>query len=1024
MNLCTLGTLELSDTSFRRPVPLLLLSYLSIENRTHQRGRLADLFWPYAGDLRENRLSPQAYPLYLLIESTLERGSHATVPCTLLSRELDLPPKLSSVMTKLAPVHAELKRAGIVSDVQARNTGATVAVRYELSKQFLAEREGSGEDRAKRNLRLALHKLAQVGKYAPLEKGRRWVRSTLPTDVHALTSVLEADDIVQARSLYRGDFLNGVEGWLTEVGFELGGDLESWIAGTRREVAGRMQRGLLKAAERQAVRGAKKDAGELALEAYALYPSPELTNQELNLLCSLLDLGDHEAAERVRSQLASRGISLVLVTSEALNANLAWTPASKNQSAFPDTKGLYGSIARASVEHFTGREAELTALTRAVTDARVKHVHVRGRPGIGKSAVVNKLMLELDRTASPFDLIFYLPFQHPPHSLPESLLELLAESNAELRHSWNSRAETGVKLELLLASLRGQRTLLVLDNLEKLAGSEAQGELGLLIHMLVDRNDTPTLLTVGHHAVVLPEGLVGRAFQRQREVPLEGGLQFEDAATLLRKLDGDGQLGLADADAESLRAVCERAHGLPKVLQGIAGSLRTSPTLTLADVVTDSTVTERLHHDYVEDIYAQLSDPAREVINLCAVFAEPVPLGALTALLPHLNVRKVLDPLCGSYLVALVRSPETKVSLHEVDRAAIYRLLQNPNDGEVLRLHQAVATFHLKSASPRPWNTLEKLTGHLKGFQHLMSAGDFESACRVLLLVGIDHLHRLGYPALLLKLHKQLENRLNDDHLKSEHLNVMGVTNLALGQVEQAIKHFNDALVLSSVIGNERLSEDLMGNLGLSHYKLGLIELALMYYKDALKRIRKRGRFEEEHKYLGALALCYLEEKRLEYAARHFEKAIKVSHACGNEQALGLWYGSLARVECDRGELESAGENARQALTYTRKTGNRRSEACTLDNLGRVYVARDEVATGVALWLCSYRLHQEVGSPYLSELGERLREAAETSPCQRKLFEELTDHGHELVAEASGHYYEPLDAELVGSFEMSLRRSA
>ena len=49
MLLCTLGKLELKETSFSRPKPLLLLCYLALEG-PQERRHVAELFWPEASD--------------------------------------------------------------------------------------------------------------------------------------------------------------------------------------------------------------------------------------------------------------------------------------------------------------------------------------------------------------------------------------------------------------------------------------------------------------------------------------------------------------------------------------------------------------------------------------------------------------------------------------------------------------------------------------------------------------------------------------------------------------------------------------------------------------------------------------------------------------------------------------------------------------------------------------------------------------------------------------------------------------
>jgi tetratricopeptide (TPR) repeat protein len=155
--------------------------------------------------------------------------------------------------------------------------------------------------------------LTRLRKAAPgaLDADELRVWSTLGSDVDELFAQLEQDDLAQALALYRGPFLAGVAlpDWSAE--------LEEWVYARREDIAARVQRALLKVAERVASQGSFAQAGRLAEQAYRLEAAPALEPEELTRLYHLLQAAESPVASSVKREAEELGIALALTSAEA-----------------------------------------------------------------------------------------------------------------------------------------------------------------------------------------------------------------------------------------------------------------------------------------------------------------------------------------------------------------------------------------------------------------------------------------------------------------------------------------------------------------------------------------------------------------------------------------------------------------------------------------------------------------------------------------------------------------------------------
>ena len=267
---------------------------------------------------------------------------------------------------------------------------------------------------------------------------------------------------------------------------------------------------------------------------------------------------------------------------------------------------------------FQDRQVETGLLARYVTDPGIRVVCVAGRGGIGKTAMVCRLLkgleagripdMEGDSAAITVGGIVYLSrngvhrVDYP--TLVADLLRLLPAEEAErlqriYRDPHHSPAE--MMLAVLEAFPAGEPVVVLLDNLEAVMDAERETLAGQALDQALS-----AVLTAPAHAVtviattrVIPTALLTIEPGRQRQLPLNQGLGSPDAQTVLRALDDDGRLGLRDAPDALLDGLRRHTRGFPRALEAVKAILDGDATLTPQDLLDR---TRRLPEDQVVQV--------------------------------------------------------------------------------------------------------------------------------------------------------------------------------------------------------------------------------------------------------------------------------------------------------------------------------------------------------------------------------------------------------------------------------------
>ena len=492
------------------------------------------------------------------------------------------------------------------------------------------------------------------------------------------------------------------------------------------------------------------------------------------------------------------------------------------------------------------------------------------------------------------------------------------------------KTPTRDKFLALLEHFQGQPVIVLLDNLEQLVDAETRdltdGELDEALR---------AMLEAPHHTVkilvttrVAPHALALVQPQRQRTLPLDGGLESPYAENILRELDADGVVGLKAASDRTLGEVRQRTRGFPRALEAFYGSLAADRSTTLDELLARAahalpdTVVETL----VGEAFSRLDGTAQRVMQALAIYARPVPPVAVDYLLqPHLPTADSASVLNRLVNMHFVRKESGRYYLHPVDQAYALNLLprrlaasikrRDPAPWTQAALRHRAADFFSQTRRPRgEWKTLADLEPQLAEFDLQCAAEEYDTAANVLLEIDFSYLFALGAMPSNSSPCRERARGTTERQAERRRMNSdsLGLAYSDLGQVGKAIKHYEEAMAIAPGdwrparlrgltrqpglgllgFGSGRDGDQaLRGGAGdcpgdwrparrgscSRHTGLGLLGLGAGIQSDRTLRARRMAIMREERdrrregSYLGCLGLACWGLGQVETAIKHFE---------------------------------------------------------------------------------------------------------------------------------------------------------
>jgi hypothetical protein len=227
----TLGKLRLQGSDFSRPVPLLILCYLTYEGGRHHREDLAEFLFPFSPP-DETTLSNQAQQIVDAIYEVKLSGRSVNIQLPSFSRSALNSEDLTSV---LQSAHQLLKLNGFITDASIIGVKGSYCFTYKLTPSFFIQCKGLDPLGVSLNkLKSHLQHLSSI-QPTPISRNTKFVESLTRLDLHRVREWMRRDEVDDAFEY--APFLDRIENHLIKEKYQLGVRLADWIERTRLEVA-------------------------------------------------------------------------------------------------------------------------------------------------------------------------------------------------------------------------------------------------------------------------------------------------------------------------------------------------------------------------------------------------------------------------------------------------------------------------------------------------------------------------------------------------------------------------------------------------------------------------------------------------------------------------------------------------------------------------------------------------------------------------------------------------------------------
>ncbi|MET8324821.1 tetratricopeptide repeat protein [Streptomyces sp. NPDC005181] len=608
------------------------------------------------------------------------------------------------------------------------------------------------------------------------------------------------------------------------------------------------------------------------------------------------------------------------------------SPAGSKVIGLPVTHGLELFKDRTEVREMIGRH---------LADPAIRMVTITGRRGMGKSAVAAKVMEMLEQGEWP---------GHARAPVPSGLVNLSTRTSGislerlyfdcaralgsdletHLGEVWATSRPVQDKIVELFAAMGDQLFIILMDNLEDRLQDDGrladEDELAVFLDHLFRARSTPRLLVTSQ----IPLRLAPEVRRFAAEVELSDGLPPAESVALLRELDQDGGLGVAQLSDEQLLQASVRVHGVPRALELLVGAmaddLLTLPTLQ--DVLEDFTLRGDVVAGLAQDRYQQLGPDARTVLHVLAVLRTPVPREAIewivAGLVPGLDTAPVLSRLLRIRMLSVDRASRT-FALHPMDADLAYGAM--PRDGDLGQrsVERRAADWYASIAPPRAdWRSLDDVQPYRRAFEHRVRAGDMDEAALVLGEIS-EWMVWHGSVLAVISMHLTMEGQLTDDRARLAHLIGFGHARLSGGPMTHAADLFTEAAELAERIGDRQALQNVMFGLGDAYRQLGRLDAAVAPLARAGELAHETGDSEREvhallslslaHSYLGDGAAALAGADRLRELSHDL---LTEARSCNARSiallVLGRWEEAITAGDGAMRAYQAAG--SREAVTY------------------------------------------------------------------------------------------------------------
>ncbi|MGB6168805.1 MAG: CHAT domain-containing tetratricopeptide repeat protein, partial [Geitlerinemataceae cyanobacterium] len=172
--------------------------------------------------------------------------------------------------------------------------------------------------------------------------------------------------------------------------------------------------------------------------------------------------------------------------------------------------------------------------------------------------------------------------------------------------------------------------------------------------------------------------------------------------------------------------------------------------------------------------------------------------------------------------------------------------------------------------------------------------------------------------------------------VKADVLNTMGSIFAKLGDPEQALVRYEQALKIVKEVGNVQGEAATLNNMGNVEADLGNSQKALETYNLALPIAQKLSDRRREAATLNNIGFIYTQQQQYSQASETYQKALPLWQALGDRSGEASTLTNLGVAYAHLGDAEKALDSYNRALPLRQAVRDRRGEATTLYRLAQL----------------------------------------------------------------------------------------
>ncbi len=197
---------------------------------------------------------------------------------------------------------------------------------------------------------------------------------------------------------------------------------------------------------------------------------------------------------------------------------------------------------------------------------------------------------------------------------------------------------------------------------------------------------------------------------------------------------------------------------------------------------------------------------------------------------------------------------------------------------------------------------------------------------------------------------------------KASYLNSKGIITFLKGQIDDAVKYFEESKELFTILGKKRHIAKISNNLGVAYWQRGKLDEALENYMVHLKMEEEMGNKRTMGISLNNIGILYQDKGDLDKALEYSEKSKQIFEELGNEQDIAMAYQNIGEIYRIRGQLDFALDQYEQSLTLYKKLKNKSDIAGIYNNLGIVYRTKGDLERAIDYFKKSLEIWEELGN--------------------------------------------------------------